>query len=107
MDFEQLELFLAIVKHKHFTLASEDCFISQSSLSKRMQSLEAELGIQLMNRNTRMTAITPQGLEFAKFCKEVLEKQYAVRAKIKNMDLKTDIIWARFNCLVFAEPARR
>ena len=92
MNFEQLEFFLAIVKYRHFTMASEECNISQSSLSKKMQLLEAELGIQLMERSTRAVKITPQGLEFSKFCKEVLEQYYAVKAKIKHLNVDEDIV---------------
>ena len=33
MTFEQLKSFLAVVKHNHFTLASQELFISQSSIS--------------------------------------------------------------------------
>ena len=91
MNFDQLELFLAIEKHRHFTKAAEVCNISQSSLSKKIQSLEAELGTKLIDRNTRTIEITSYGFEFAKFCKEVLEKQYLMKATIKSIEKEKSI----------------
>ena len=51
MTFEQLRSFLAVVKHNHFTLASQELFISQSSISKHIKALEKEIGIELLKGN--------------------------------------------------------
>lgn len=44
MTIEQLQYFMAIVKYKNFSTAAEECYISQSSLSKQIKALEQELG---------------------------------------------------------------
>lgn len=59
MTFEQLKSFLAVVKHNHFTLASQELFISQSSISKHIKSLEKEIGIELFKREHRTITLTP------------------------------------------------
>lgn len=67
MTFEQLKSFLAIVKYNHFTLASQELYISQSSISKHVKSLEKELGVELFNRQHRNIKLTDAGEEFYKF----------------------------------------
>ncbi len=67
MTFEQLKSFLAIVKYKHFTLASQELYISQSSISKHIKSLEKELGVELFNRQHRSIKLTDAGEDFYKF----------------------------------------
>ena len=67
MTFEQIKSFLAIVKYNHFTLASQELYISQSSISKHIKSLEKELGVELFNRQHRSIRLTDAGEEFYKF----------------------------------------
>lgn len=47
MLLRQIYYFHAIVKHHHFTLAAEECHISQSAISQQMQALEDDLGVFL------------------------------------------------------------
>ena len=72
MTFEQLKSFLAIVKYNHFTLASQELYISQSSISKHIKSLEKELGVELFNRQHRNIRLTDAGEEFYKFAKKTM-----------------------------------
>lgn len=65
MTIEQLQYFMSIVKYKNFSVAAEECFISQSSLSKQIKALEQELsGVPLFHRNTKKLEITYAGKEF-------------------------------------------
>lgn len=70
MTFEQLKSFLAIVKYNHFTLASQKLYISQSSISKHIKSLEKELGVELFNRQHRSIKLTDAGEDFYKFAQK-------------------------------------
>lgn len=73
MTFEQLKSFLAVVKYNHFTLASQELFISQSSISKHIKALEKEIGIELFKREHRTIKLTPAGEEFLIFAKKSIE----------------------------------
>ena len=65
MTIDQLQYFMAIVKYKNFSVAAEECYISQSSLSKQIKALEQELGdVALFDRNTKKLEITYAGKEF-------------------------------------------
>ena len=73
MTFEQLKSFLAVVKYNHFTLASQELFISQSSISKHIKALEKEIGIELFKREHRTIKLTQAGEEFLNFAKKSIE----------------------------------
>lgn len=73
MTFEQLKSFLAVVKHNHFTLASQELFISQSSISKHIKALEKEIGIELFKREHRTIVLTPAGEEFLSFAQKSVD----------------------------------
>lgn len=73
MTFEQLKSFLAIVKYNHFTLASQKLYISQSSISKHIKSLEKDLGVELFNREHRNIKLTDAGEEFYKFAHKAVD----------------------------------
>lgn len=60
----QIRYFQAIVECKSFTEAAEQCHISQSAISQQMQSLEAELGFKLLNREKRKISLTEAGEYF-------------------------------------------
>lgn len=61
MEVKQLEYFLKIVETGNFSLAAEELYISQSSLSKQIIALEKELGCALFDRSKRQIALTPAG----------------------------------------------
>lgn len=57
--------FLVLARTLNFSRAAENLFISQSSLSRHMRELEAELHVQLMERSTHAFRLTPAGQTLA------------------------------------------
>ena len=66
MLLRQIEYFQAVVENDSFTAAAEQCNISQSAISQQIQALEAELGVQLLERHRRKFKLTPAGEHFYK-----------------------------------------
>ena len=64
-DLYALHLFHLVVKHRSFTRAAREAGLSQSALTRQMQSLEQRLGLTLINRTTRSVEITEAGLFLA------------------------------------------
>lgn len=62
MDLNKLKAFLCVAKHGNFTRASEELFISQPALSKKISDFEAELGVSLLLRDNRSVKLTQAGL---------------------------------------------
>ena len=84
----EIDAFLAICRLKNISKAAETLFISQSSLSARLKTLEEELGYSLMLRNKggREISLTPQGQTFYTLALQHQE----IENKMKNIG-KTDI----------------
>jgi DNA-binding transcriptional LysR family regulator len=83
MHIHSFVYFLSVVDHHSFSEAALDLHISQSSLSKHIQSLEDEFGVKLFNRNKHILSLTEAGDLFAKQA-ELFVKQY--NAIIRSMD---------------------
>jgi|JI6StandDraft_1071083.scaffolds.fasta_scaffold145210_1 DNA-binding transcriptional LysR family regulator len=61
MQIHQIEYFLALANELHFWKTSEKVFITQSALSRHIQSMEDELGFSLFERDKRNVKLTPAG----------------------------------------------
>jgi DNA-binding transcriptional LysR family regulator len=53
MRLEQLQAFLAVAESGSFQQAARKCDVTQSTISRQIQSLEADLGLQLLHRTTQ------------------------------------------------------
>ncbi|MDE7106380.1 MAG: LysR family transcriptional regulator [Anaeroplasmataceae bacterium] len=72
MLLRQIKYFVTIVDCNSFTEAAEQCFISQSAISQQLNTLESELGVQLIKRENRKFFLTPAGEYFYKHSKTLL-----------------------------------
>ena len=66
MDTELARTFLSVVAAGSFVKAAERLFVTQSTVSARIQSLEQQLGCQLFVRNKAGTTLTAAGKQFQK-----------------------------------------
>ncbi|MGB3493702.1 MAG: LysR family transcriptional regulator [Elainellaceae cyanobacterium] len=53
MRLEQLQAFLAVAETKSFQQAAQRCGVTQSTISRQIQALEAELGLPIFHRNAQ------------------------------------------------------
>lgn len=61
IDLYSLHLLRQVAKFRGFTAASKACGLSQSALTRQVQSIEARLGIKVFDRTTRTVTITEPG----------------------------------------------
>lgn len=61
MRLEQIEIFLELAKELHFWRTAEKVHLTQSALSRQIQSLEEEVGFPLFVRNKRTVKLTEAG----------------------------------------------
>lgn len=66
MDTELARTFLTVVAAGNFVNAAERLFVTQSTVSSRIQSLEDQLGCRLFVRNKAGTTLTAAGRQFQK-----------------------------------------
>lgn len=56
--------FEAVARHLSFRRAAEELSLTQSAVSRQIQSLEVDLGATLLNRGTRKVELTSEGAAF-------------------------------------------
>lgn len=84
MNTQQLESFIQVAENLNFARAAEVLNVTQSAVSRQINSLEAELETKLFHRSTRTVSLTPAGISFLDDAKEVLAKLQMASLKIHN-----------------------
>ena len=72
MDIDQAKTFLAIAAHGSFLEAAKRLYVTQSTVSARVQNLESELGAQLFVRNRAGASLTTAGKRFLQHAKTLV-----------------------------------
>jgi DNA-binding transcriptional LysR family regulator len=73
MDLHQLFVFTKVVEHKNFSKAADDIFLSQSTVSSHIQSLEKMLNVKLFDRVGRDSILTPYGERLYEWAIKILK----------------------------------
>jgi len=73
MTLETLRLYCDIVRLRSFSRGASAKQISQSAASQAIQQLEAELGLQLIDRTKRPFAVTLEGRAYHEACRTLLQ----------------------------------
>lgn len=71
---EPLKGFDAAARHLSFTRAASELFLTQSAISRQIQSLEEQLAVKLFHRETRKLTLTPEGERFHRVVVDILDK---------------------------------
>jgi LysR family carnitine catabolism transcriptional activator len=72
VSLRQLRAFIAVASEGHFTRAADKLGLSQSSVSTLVHELEANLGLRLFDRHTRLLQITEVGTELLPLVKKAV-----------------------------------
>ena len=73
MELSQLEAFLAAAERGSFRRAAKALFLTQPSLSARVQTLETELGVHLFHRLARGVRLTEMAKAFLPFAQRSMD----------------------------------
>jgi DNA-binding transcriptional LysR family regulator len=63
VELRQLQYFAAVARHRNFTRAADELYVTQSALSQQVRRLEAELGLELLRRVPAGVELTPAGAD--------------------------------------------
>ncbi len=74
MDSDALRIFLYVIETGSLTGAATRAHVTQPALSRTIQMLEAELGVELFERTGRGMSPTPEGLELALRTRPLIEQ---------------------------------
>ncbi|MGE0431980.1 MAG: LysR family transcriptional regulator [Planctomycetota bacterium] len=94
MNPAHLRTFLAVHRHHNFTRAAEELFISQPAVSRQMQQLEADLGVQLIEHIGKSLHLTPAGETLAREAETVLGDLERLAERVRA-HRAADVGWLR------------
>lgn len=82
-SLDPLKGFEAAARHLSFTKAAAELFLTQSAVSRQIQTLEAQLRVKLFRREVRRLALTPEGEVLARAVAEMLARLADVCAGLR------------------------
>lgn len=84
VDIETLQLFVDVVRHGSFSAVARARDVEVSSVSRGLATLEAELGVRLIQRTTRLMTVTEAGEAFFERVIPLLDAFEAAREAVSN-----------------------
>ena len=88
MDWDKLKIFHAVAEAGSFTSATVILNLSQSAISRQIQSLEQDLKVQLFERHARGLTLTENGEYVFKTAHEVISKLKEVETSLGDQKNK-------------------
>lgn len=86
MELQSLRYFLAVAHEENFTRAADYLHITQPTLSRQIQSLEAEFGKTLLIRGKRRITLTQDGILLRKRATEIIDLIDKTEAEMKEKE---------------------
>lgn len=74
MTLQQLRYLTTIIRCGSITEAARQLYVSQPSLSSSIKDLEQEFGIEILNRSAKGISLTPDGVDFLSYARQILEQ---------------------------------
>lgn len=82
-SLDPLKGFDAAARHLSFTRAAAEMFLTQSAISRQIQTLEDQLGVKLFRREVRRLVLTPEGEVLHRAVAEILQRLAEVCTGLK------------------------
>ena len=84
MDLGLLATFLAVARHRSLTEAARELGLTQPGVSRRVQRLEQELGVTLLERRGDGVALSRAGREVRTYAENALERYSRLRDSLRQ-----------------------
>lgn len=89
MKIEDIEAFVCFVNVQSTSLAAQQLGVSQPAITRRIQNLESDLGLQLFDRNTRPLKLTRLGFQIFEQCAKVTAEIDTLGQLVNSYKLST------------------
>lgn len=84
MDIEQIRQFIAAAESRTFYDAAKACHVSQSTLTRSIQRVEADLGTKLFDRAGRRVSLNEAGAAILPHARRLVEQAELMRLKAEE-----------------------
>jgi LysR family transcriptional repressor of citA len=85
MNTDTLETFILLSELKNYTQTANQLFIAQSTVTNRIQELEAEIGKTLFIRSKKQLKLTREGEYFLNYARRITDLKSNAMEELKNM----------------------
>lgn len=85
IDFDGVQAFVAVADLSGFGKAARELHITQTALTRRIQKLEAYLGLKLLDRTTRSVDLTPVGRDFLPQARAIVQEMTSAVERLKDL----------------------
>jgi DNA-binding transcriptional LysR family regulator len=85
MELRHLRYFLAVAEALNFTKAATQLRIAQPALSRQVQDLEDEIGVDLLRRSPRGVTLTAEGKLFLEEVRDILKRADESVEKVRSL----------------------
>ena len=81
MNLKQLEAFVQVSESGSFSKAAKELFLTQPTLSAHISSLEKELNVRLVIRNTKEVSLSDDGKDLYRYAKQITDLEKAIEER--------------------------
>ncbi|WP_409275853.1 LysR family transcriptional regulator [Neobacillus sp. SCS-31] len=92
MNIENIEAFIYVCQLGSFNKAAEALYLTQPSVTARIQSLEREINIKLFHRNGNKISLTEKGEYFFPHAQKILQSYQEARYGLQQVAIPYDLV---------------
>lgn len=85
VDFDGVQAFVAVAELGGFSRAARELHLTQTALTRRVQKLEAYLGLKLLDRTTRRVELSSVGKDFLPQARALVQDMTRAVERLKDM----------------------
>ena len=90
LDWDDLRFFLAVARHRTLASAAKQLHVTQSTVSRRLASLQADIGVRLLHRAADGYVLTLAGESIRAHVERVEAETLSVERAVAGHDLRLD-----------------
>ena len=93
LNFNQFRIFYHVAKHRNFTRAAAELFISQPAVTAQMKAFETYCGLKLFKKKGRKNWLTDEGNTLFEYAKQVFTIEKEIKSAIDDLrELKRGVL---------------
>lgn len=85
LTLQQMQYIVVLSEIKHFQRASQECFVTQPTLSMQIKKAEDELGYLIFDRSRQPLELTPYGEKLIPILREILSESEKINVITEQM----------------------